>query len=535
MKIDALKKVDDLGTAVNAASCLVGQGLVAMLAGSPSRLWVLPGAGSPSISEVPVQSAQDVALLSKRTAVVLGSDGTAWAILDLGGSARAKAVARDVRALAMRPWGESALALGADGHATALTLSREDVAARAFSMRGGVVRACDVGEHVTHVVIDSAEGGQLRIHPGATPELGTSAKTALPAASAGLDRVRGGASLSVLYKRGSELICAVTGTPNKLSAKMIKLDAKVLDAGVAEGCLIAALQDGRVATYDLAAIEGAGDDPVAPSSAAQLGTKGRAKVLLATIKGVWIGTTTGEVMSVAMARGEAQPPAADPVRTRLASLDEELHKAKDALNDALHEREEATRRSKEVAAEQERVIHEAHAVEVATLKGQIDATNEAHAADIKTRDETIAKLREDLDAANDAHATALKASEEAHAAAICAHDETLSLRAEFDAANEAHANALKASEEAHANALKERDETLAKLRADLDAANEASAKASAALAEAEEAKAKLRAELAEERERLENAAAWWAELDRARERVGSVLSQLQGIFNRKRE
>ncbi len=59
----------------------------------------------------------------------------------------------------------------------------------------GTLRGCDVGESVTYVVFDGDGGGQFRIHPGATPELGTSAKTSLPSEARELDLVRGGQAL----------------------------------------------------------------------------------------------------------------------------------------------------------------------------------------------------------------------------------------------------------------------------------------------------------------------------------------------------
>ncbi len=109
-------------------------------------------------------------------------------------------VARDVRSLSMRPGGETALAIGWDGTATELRVNKHEVDARPFQLRWSV-RACDIGETETYVVVDGEGGGQLRVHPGATPEPGASLRCNLPSEAASLDRVRGGPRLVAVYKK----------------------------------------------------------------------------------------------------------------------------------------------------------------------------------------------------------------------------------------------------------------------------------------------------------------------------------------------
>ncbi|EYF04742.1 hypothetical protein [Chondromyces apiculatus] len=306
--LNAPRKIHSLDAEIRGAAVLANPGLVAMVSTDPVRLGVCPLGGSAGkTTNISLSSADDVALLSKDAAVVR-SEGDVWAVLGIQHSPKIDQVGRDARLLAARPGGETALGLGWDESATEFKLVKNDVEGRQFVLRGSV-RAFDVTEAETYAVVDAGgEGGELRVHPGATPEPGASHRATLPREAKGLDRVRGGQQLSAIYKRGGSAVCAVVKSAGKLVAKMITLEAAAVDVAVLEGSLFVAFADGRIAIYSDAAIEGATGAALAPTNKVQLGGRGEPRVIVATAKGgatLWIGTSAGEIFSAAIARKSA--------------------------------------------------------------------------------------------------------------------------------------------------------------------------------------------------------------------------------------
>jgi len=304
--ISALRKLSSVDAEVRAGAFLTTPGLVAMLSTSPVRIATFSTSGAPGkVTNVSLDGADAVALLSRDVAVVRGTDDSVWALLDITHTPKMDQVARDVRSLAMRPGGETALALGWDGSATELRLSRLEVEARQFSLRG-TLRAVDVGETETYVIADGADGGQLRVHPGATPEPGASLRVNLPREAAALDQVRGGPRLIAVFKPGTRTVCLATGGPARLAAKLVELEDAPTALGVIETSFLATFSDGRIALYDADAIAAAGEGgAIVPRHVAPLGGRGKPEALLLTSKGgatVWVGTSTGEVLSGSVVR-----------------------------------------------------------------------------------------------------------------------------------------------------------------------------------------------------------------------------------------
>jgi hypothetical protein len=307
--LSAPRKIHDLQADVRSTAFLANPGIVAKLSTDPVRLATIPTSGSGiKVTNISLDSGQEVGLLSRDIAVVRAGDDSVWALIDITHTPKMDQVARDVRTLCMRPSGESALAIGWDGTATHLTLARHEVDARQFALRG-TIRACDLTETETFVVVDGADGGQLRVHPGATPEPGASLRCNLPMEAAKLDRVRGGARLSVVYKPGLSTICVITGGPNRLAAKMVQLEGKPTDMGVVETSLVVTFADGRAVLYDSDAIAAAGDaGPMEPKHHTPLGARGEPRTVLLTTKGgatLWVGTSSGEVVSLSVVRKAA--------------------------------------------------------------------------------------------------------------------------------------------------------------------------------------------------------------------------------------
>ena len=307
--LSGTRKHHDLNAEVRGTAILVNPGLIAKLSTGPVRLLVQPiGGGSGKVTNVSLDSAEEVALLSRDVAVVRAGDDSVWALLDITHTPKMDQVARDIRALVMRPTGETALALGWDGSATELRVNRHEVDARPFAVRGSI-RAADLTETETYTVVDGAGGGQLRVHPGATPEPGATARVDLPAEAASFDRVRGGARLTAVYKRGSAAVCLVTGGPARYAAKMFQLESKALDIAVMDTSFVAVFADGRAALYDADAIAAATDGaPLTPKVALGLATRGEPRTLGVSGKNsptLWVGTSSGEVLSVSVVRKAA--------------------------------------------------------------------------------------------------------------------------------------------------------------------------------------------------------------------------------------
>lgn len=301
------REVVNLNAEVHAFALLQSPGLLAALSSDPVRIAVQPlsGGSRGKTTQISLDGAAEVALLSRDVAVIRSSDDAIWALLDITHTPKTDQVARDMRALCMRPTGESALALGWDGSATQLTLNRHEVEARSFPLRGNV-RACDLTDSEVYAVVDGEGGGQLRVHPGATPEPGPSVRAALPREAASFDRVRGGARLAAIYKRGAQTVCLMTGGPNRLTAKLVQLESAPADVAVLETSLFAVYPDGRAALYDADAIAGASDaGPIKAKATIALGARGEPRTVAIHGKGapvLWVGTSTGEVVSVSVIR-----------------------------------------------------------------------------------------------------------------------------------------------------------------------------------------------------------------------------------------
>ncbi|MFS8066374.1 MAG: hypothetical protein ACMG6S_08370 [Byssovorax sp.] len=307
--LSGTRKHNDVQAEIRGSAILINPAVVAQLSTSPVRLVIQPvGGGSGKTTNVSLDSAEEVAMLSRDVALIRSGDDAVWALLGLTHSPKMDQVARDVRALCMRPTGETALALGWDGSATELRLNRHEVDARPFAVRGSI-RAADLTETDTYTVVDGAGGGQLRVHPGATPEPGANARVDLPAEALAFDRIRGGARLSAVYKRGSATVCLVTGSPARYVTKLIQLEAKALDIAVMETSFVAAFADGRLALYDADAILMATDaGPIQPHFVLPLGTRGEPRTVTVIGKGsptIWIGTSAGAARSVAAVRKQA--------------------------------------------------------------------------------------------------------------------------------------------------------------------------------------------------------------------------------------
>lgn len=287
---------------VRASAKLQDPSLIAMISTDPVKLVLQPtGGGSARTIGVSLDSADEVALLSREVAVVRSGDEI-WGLQNLSHSAVMDQVGREARQLCSRAAGGTALVVHWSGQASELKIGQREVIGRPFALRGAV-RACDVGASETFVVVDGTDGGELRVHPGATPEAGATARASLPREAKEFDKLRGGKELSALFKAGKSSVCIVQRRGNNLTAKMIELQDAPTELGVVETSLFAGYRDGTFVLYDNDSLSAEGAPQ--PTATLRLPTRGEARTMVFTGKSVptaWLGTESGEVVQVTVMR-----------------------------------------------------------------------------------------------------------------------------------------------------------------------------------------------------------------------------------------
>ncbi|HZF53241.1 MAG TPA: hypothetical protein VE093_31535 [Polyangiaceae bacterium] len=307
--LSSSRQVNQLDAEVRSIAHLANPELVAVLSADPVRVAIHQASGgNPKTTNLTLTQGDEIALLSRDVVLVRSGDAV-WAVLNIAHSPKMDQVARDIRALCMRPTGSTALAFGWDGSATELTLSKNDVEARTFQMRGDV-RAADMTATDTYVVVDKGDGGELRVHPGGTPEPGANWRATLPREAASFDRLRSAPKLSVVYKRGSADVCVVTASGGRLAAKMVRLAESPIDMAVYETSMFAIFPSGRAALYNADALAGAGTGALDPTASISVNARGELRTVTAAGKGspqLWIGTSAGDVLNVPLVRQSSIP------------------------------------------------------------------------------------------------------------------------------------------------------------------------------------------------------------------------------------
>lgn len=303
------RQVNQLDAEVRSVAHLANPELVAVLSADPVRIAIHQASGgNPKTTNISLTQGDEVALLSRDVALVRSGDAV-WAVLNIAHSPKMEQVARDIRALCMRPTGSTALAFGWDGSATEITLNKNDVDARTFPLRGDV-RAADITATDTYVVVDKGDGGELRVHPGGTPEPGANWRASLPRDAASFDRLRSAPKLSVVWKRGSPDVCVVTASGGRLVAKMVRLAESPIDMAVYDTSMFAIFPGNRAALYNADAIAGAGEGALEPTASISINARGELRTVAAAGKNapqLWVGSSAGDVLTVALVRQSSIP------------------------------------------------------------------------------------------------------------------------------------------------------------------------------------------------------------------------------------
>lgn len=301
--VSSVRQVATLEGEVTGGSFNRGLSTVVMAATNPVQVALLPISGvNPKIQSVQLDEISEIALLNRDMAVVRSSD-TLWGLLDIAHKPKVEEVGRDSKLLVAKPAGGAALSLKWDGSAEELAPGKNDVAVRAFQLRGDT-RAADIGETECYAVVDGGEG-EFRIHPGSTPEQGSTAKVALPIGAKNLDRVRGGKFLSAVYKKNNANVCLIRRAGNRLDTKMIRLDWAPTDVAVVETTLLVSTSDGRVVLFDSESIEKATPSLIEARHELRLSCQGEPRVLVVAGGALYIGTSSGEVFQGAIVRKQA--------------------------------------------------------------------------------------------------------------------------------------------------------------------------------------------------------------------------------------
>jgi hypothetical protein len=301
--VTAPKRVASLDGTVVAASHHRKLGTVAFIASNPSGLVLVGASGSPVRPlGLSLDEPSEIALLSRDMGVVR-SGSQVWSLVDLAHKPRVDPLLDDVKQL-VGPQGDAALCLGWDNRGQQLTPGARDVDARAFALRGSH-RAVFVGESETYAVVDGDGDGELRIHPGATPEQGSLTKGALPLGAKKLDRLRAAKFVQALFSAGQSSLCIVKRAGNRLDAKMVRVDAPIRDVAIAEDCVLVATADGRLSLYDPAAIDAATASAIEPKNSNPIGADGEPSLLCVAGGNVFVGTTSGEVLLAQLVRNAA--------------------------------------------------------------------------------------------------------------------------------------------------------------------------------------------------------------------------------------
>ncbi len=300
--LTGLKKLTGLGAEVVGIAPLHAGQIVAAVTSDPVKLSVHPiSGGSGKVTNVALDEAHDAALLNKQVAVVKSGDDL-WALLDIQHRPKVEQVGRDIKSLHACAAGETALAIGWDGNGAALAFANNEVGGRQFALRGDL-RAASLADDRCYVVAESGGGGQLRVHPGTTPESGAIGRADLPAEAAGFDRLAGGDALSALSGRGADAVCIVQRAGASYHAKMISVPGGVVDVAVIETSLFVLGADGKLRLYASDALAAGAAQPTF-----ELGLRadGQPSVLTATTKGgnkLWIGSKAGDVIMCSAVKG----------------------------------------------------------------------------------------------------------------------------------------------------------------------------------------------------------------------------------------
>jgi hypothetical protein len=306
--IASLQKIASLDAEVVAIAPLENDRICGVLTNDPVKLAVYPFAsGTKKEKSIGLEDVTGLALINKSVAVIK-TGGELWGVINIQHSPKIDQVGRDIRALAHFANGGMALAVGWDGNGAALAIDKNEVGGRTFVLRGDL-RAVALDAVNTYTIVNGAgtAGGQLRIHPGQTPEPGAIARVDLPSDAKGFNRLAASPDLVVLTKAGADSVCIVRAPTGGVEPVMLAVPGTVADVAVLESSMVVVCRDGKVRLYNSEVLARVGTDIIDPTFELNLKLSGAPTVVTTSTRTgnkLWIGSKGGDLVRCDAVKGD---------------------------------------------------------------------------------------------------------------------------------------------------------------------------------------------------------------------------------------
>lgn len=304
----SLKKIANLDAEVVGIAPLDSERICGVLTNDPVKVAVYPyAAGTKKEKSVGLDDVSGLALINKSVAVVK-TGGDLWGVINIQHTPKIEQVGRDIRSLAHFQNGGSALAIGWDGNGASLQIEGHEVGGRQFVLRGDM-RAVALDATNTYAVVNGAggAGGQLRVHPGQTPEAAAKSRVDLPSDAKGFNRMGVSESLVVLTKAGADSVCVIRQPGGNVEPAMLAVPGTVVDVAVIETTMFVLCKDGKVRLYNNEGLSKLGTDLIDATFELDLKVNGDPTVICSTMRGgnkLWIGSKGGDVVRCDAVKGD---------------------------------------------------------------------------------------------------------------------------------------------------------------------------------------------------------------------------------------
>ncbi len=304
----SLKKIAALGAEVVTIAPLDSDRICGVLTDDPVKVAIYPFAGGTKKEKnVSLDRVSGLALINKSVAVIK-SGGDLWGVINIQHTPKIEQVGRDIRSLAHFQKGGVALALGLDGNGAALAIEGHEVGGRQFVLRGDM-RTVQLSATHCYAVVNGAggPGGQLRVHPGQTPEAAASARVDLPSDAKGYNRLAVSDDLVVLARRGADSVCVIRQPGGGVEPAMLAVPGKVADVAVIESTMFVLCKDGKVRLYNAEVLAKLGTDIIDATHVFDPKLGGEPTVIAASTRGgnkLWIGSDAGDLVRCDAVKGD---------------------------------------------------------------------------------------------------------------------------------------------------------------------------------------------------------------------------------------
>ena len=304
----SLKKIAKLDAEVVGIAPLDSDRICGVLTNDPVKVAIYPyAAGTKKEKNVGLDNVSGLAFINKSVAVVK-TGGDLWGVINIQHTPKIEQVGRDIRSLSHFQQGGTALAIGWDGNGAALAIEGHEVGGRQFVLRGDM-RAIALDASNCYAVVNGAggPGGQLRVHPGQTPEAGVKARVDLPSDAKGFNRLAATEGLAVLTKTGADSVCVIRQPAGGVEPVMLAVPGTVVDVAVIETSMFVLCKDGKVRLYNSETLSKLGTDIIDATFELDPKVTGEPTVLASSTRGgnkLWIGSKGGDLVRCDAVKGD---------------------------------------------------------------------------------------------------------------------------------------------------------------------------------------------------------------------------------------